>query len=125
MSDLFKDRLSCAMNRQNFGLSLLRERVERIGELIQDELRKTLDELESEAKRSNEEINEVITWKDDPVVYARNYSYTNLFVYHGSLDCGWVNPRRTRKMLLGEARAAGLRPCCSCGYRAAGRADAA
>src|SRR5258707_8561966 len=61
---------------------------------------------------------QVLPLAETSVVYVRNYSETNLAVYHGWFHCGWVNPRRVKEMLLGEAQAAGLRPCSSCGHMA-------
>jgi hypothetical protein len=95
--------------------------LDQILEVSRSNLGKIEEEMEVELKRSNEEIRKIISWKNDPVVYVRNYNWTNLRVYHGSLHCGWVNPRRVREMLLGEAQAVGLLPCISCGHMAVRR----
>ena len=75
--------------------------------------------LEVERERSNKELRGIVGWRNDPVVYVRNYNRGNLWVYYASLGCGWVGSRRrVSEMLLGEAEVAGLRPCSSCGHMA-------
>ena len=75
--------------------------------------------VEAERKRFKEEIRRVASWENDPPVWVRNYGANRR--YHGSPSCGWVSDSqwRVEEMLLGEAEAAGIPPCISCGHRAA------
>lgn len=59
-------------------------------------------------------------WSTDPPVLVRVTRGGRHRVYHHALrPCGWVRTRHHyREMLLGEARAQGMRPCTSCGWAA-------
>jgi hypothetical protein len=75
-------------------------------------------ELDAEIERHSNKMREIVSWMRDPAVYVRNYNSANLRVYHGSILCGWLNTARAELMVLGEAQAAGLHPCSSCGHLA-------
>ncbi len=121
MTEVWDDVLKMALSRHDVLMRQLGERTDWAYQNLESwekRLGEINDERGTEIERSNKEINEIMSWKNDPVVYVRNYSETNLAVYHGWFHCGWVNPRRVKEMLLGEAQAAGLRPCSSCGHMA-------
>jgi uncharacterized protein YfaS (alpha-2-macroglobulin family) len=124
MADVWRGVLDRALTRHDASLRQLKQRADWVYQNLEtwkNELGEPDDEIGAEIERSNKKMSEVISWMNDPVVYVRNYAETSVAVYHASLDCGWVNPQRVRKMLLGEAEVAGLHPCSSCGYRAVQR----
>jgi len=121
MADRWTEVLARALSRHDARMSDLHSREISIQERIENSLGNLKSVGESrrkEIERYNQEVERIASWKNDPVVYIRNYAQTNLRVFHGSLACGWANPGRVRGVLLGEARAIGLEPCISCGYLA-------
>ena len=121
MTQRWDQVLSSALTRHDARMSDLQSREGWIQEKIENSignLRSVEASRMKEIERYNQEVEMIISWKNDPVVYIRNYAQTNLRVFHGSLACGWANPGRVREVLLGEARAMGLEPCISCGYLA-------
>jgi hypothetical protein len=127
MATLWNEAMKNTLTRHDARMRQLDQRaigIQKNLENLQSNLKALGEERGAEIESFNRKINEVISMQNDPVVYVRNYGDTNLYVYHGSLEnCGWVNPRRVRKMLLGQAKAAGLHPCVSCGHLAAPRRD--
>ncbi|GAA4329682.1 hypothetical protein ACFQY7_43935 [Actinomadura luteofluorescens] len=82
---------------------------------VPGEARKTVTGLGSAEQDFASEIAEVISWREDPIVYRRNYGHVEVF--HGRLSCGWLGDFWS-KQLLGEAQKQGLRPCVACGGEA-------
>lgn len=118
--DVWEARMQKAMTRHNTALRWLSELAGR----TEDELKKTRNKLEEiilqmerEIEDSKNELTSILSRRNDPVVYVRNYNETTVYVYHGSLGCGRL-PYQYREMLLGDARDGGLQPCYSCGHLA-------
>lgn len=89
-----------------------------------------VDRLESQLGRQHEELKtarERITgMKNDPVVLVRNYGAYREVYHSATKPCGWIGrSQHYDRLLLGEAKARGMRSCDSCGYRVRMEAEAA
>jgi hypothetical protein len=126
VKDLWVKRVTDTLSRNDATLRQLQQLAAQHEQTLENiiiNIKKNNKNIREEIERSGQRIREAISWRNDPPVYIRNYNETNLEVFHGSLDCGYVNPRRVREMLLGEARSVGLRPCISCGHLASPRGN--
>jgi hypothetical protein len=86
-----------------------------------ESLAKQLEALEERAARSGEsfkaQVEKLMSRRDDPEVWVRNYGAAVLAYHSVDKPCGWAkNLSRYKRMLLSEARDRGIGPCVSCGY---------
>lgn len=126
MSDRWNCLLSEALNRHDGILKWIAGRADGFhrdfGQRSIEDLKISFgtikEEVGNECERFNKEIARIISWENDSPVWVRNYGANRR--YHGSPHCGWLSPigQRVEEMLLGEAEAAGIPPCISCGQHA-------
>ena len=117
----WQEALSRAVNRHDDRMKALARKADWVKESTLSPERMLHDierEFVTEIERYSNAARRAVSWMRDPVVYVRDYNKANLSVYHGWVHCGWLNLDRAQLMVLGEAQAAGLRPCKSCGYLA-------
>jgi hypothetical protein len=124
--EVWEASMNKALKRHNTRLRWLRERMAKAEQSLEN-ARNNVEEiriqLDAEIENSGTELKKVLSRRNDPVVYVRNYNETTVYAYHGSSNCGWF-PTRAKAMLMSEALDAGLRPCVSCGHLASSPAAA-
>lgn len=85
-----------------------------------DAVRAATEQLDATLARVDAQLQQLESWRNDPVVYVRTGPGPPVEVYHSSgQPCGKVNPvmveaGRFESIPVGEAVARSLRPCTAC-----------
>jgi hypothetical protein len=98
----------------------LRTRRSRALERHADAVRTATEQLDATLSQVDAQLQQLETWRNDPVVFVRTGPGPTVEVFHSSEQpCGKVNPvmveaGRFESVPVGEAVARGLRPCTAC-----------
>lgn len=122
VSEEWANKATRQLRSQRAGISKMRDRTTRQIQKVEaalEGLRELEAGLSDRVRRYGDALANLDLMREDPAVLVRSTG-TGSYAYHSAQNpCGWVRDQsHYESMLWGEARAQGMQPCSSCGYRA-------